>query len=163
MSNLVTCGSKTTEVVLAFVYCEICFQPSPTIKKSVPLTKKKLFLIDGAGATTSATFLILIAAEFQSAVGMPTGALYALAATACVFAVYSFSCFLIPNLRRAFFLRIIAAGNLAYGAVTAGVVAVFFEEITPIGLLYFATEISVVVFLALTELRIASRNRNVPA
>ena len=89
-------------------------------------------------------------------IGMPSQVLYGLAGVACVFAIYSFSCyFFVGNISKNH-IRFIAFANLAYCIVTAALVLYLFEQLTALGLLYFIAEILVLVGLVTIELKTAS-------
>ena len=83
--------------------------------------------------------------------------LQVLAATACLFAVYSFSCFLFLKHRWKLFLKIIAAANSMYCLITIGAIGYYFDQMTPLGLLYFGVEITVIVFLVMIEVGVVRR------
>lgn len=90
---------------------------------------------------------------------MPAEVLHALAAVACVFAVYSISCFLFLIRRLAFYLKIIAVANGAYCLMTLGAVVYYFDRLTALGLMYFGIEILVIVFLVVIEVGVVRRDR----
>ena len=115
------------------------------------LTPKKLFLIDGAGALTSAFFLGIILVHFNSLFGMPVPVLYILALLACVFAVYSLSCFFLLKRNWRTFLLPIAIINALYCCLTLALVIYFFSQLTTLGILYFVGEILIIIGLVSVE------------
>lgn len=119
-------------------------------------TISKLFLIDAIGAVVSTVMLGVVLVQLQEYIGMPENVLYALAAIAGVFAIYSLTCYreLIPV--RALHLRMIAVGNLSYAALSAVLVAWFLPQLTLLGMLYFVGEIIIIAALAMWEWRVAS-------
>ena len=119
------------------------------------INPKKLFLIDGLGALLSAFMLGIILVKFENIFGMPRRALYILSFIACIFSVYSFSCFIRQLENWKPYLKIIAVANLIYCCVTLGLVINLYQKLTIFGLLYFVLEIIVIVILATTELKIA--------
>jgi hypothetical protein len=116
---------------------------------------RKLFLIDGFGAVSSAFLLGVILMQFENHFGMPLEKLYFLAAVAGVFAIYSLSCYVrFPTNWRPF-LKLIAILNLIYSGVTLSLVIYLYEELTILGLIYFLLELVVLIVLVSIELKVA--------
>lgn len=111
---------------------------------------KKLFLVDGVGALLSA-ILLWVLAQFENMLGLPSKVLYVLSVIPCFFAIYSIFCFVkkIENWR--LFMKIIAVANILYSCLTISLMAVFYQKITVLGLLYFVFEIIIILFLASIE------------
>ena len=86
---------------------------------------------------------------------MPTRVLYVLAAIACVFAIYSFSCFLRKPENWRPYMKMIAVANLMYVCLTLGLVIFLYRQLTVLGLTYFGLELIVIVILVTAELKIA--------
>lgn len=124
-----------------------------TLNKIQP---QKLFLVDSLGALLSAILLGLVLALFEKTFGMPQNVLYALAVIPCVFAVYSFLCFLSKTAHWRPFMKIIAIANLLYCCLTAGLMIYFYQQLTILGLIYFVLEIMIVMSLAFIEWKTAS-------
>jgi len=120
------------------------------------INPKNLFLIDGFGALLSAFSLGIVLVKFEEIVGMPQRVLYILALMACIFAVYSFSCYLRVNKNWRPFLKAIAFANLLYCCLTIGLVLYFYQSLTALGILYFVLEIIVILLLVSIELKMAS-------
>lgn len=118
---------------------------------------KTLFLIDGMGALLSAFLLWFVLAKSTELFGMPTKTLHLLSALACVLALSSLLSFSLVKRNHKAFLKIIAFANLGYCCLTAALVYIFFKELTALGLLYFFVEITVILTLAIIELRTASK------
>lgn len=117
------------------------------------------FLIDGTGALISALVLGVVMPAFEAAFGMPRQILYFLACLACLFSVYSFSCFFLFMKNWRPFLKRIAVVNLLYCCLTLGLVIWRFAGLTLLGILYFALEILIVVILSVSEWRTAYFSR----
>lgn len=118
---------------------------------------KRIFLVDGVGALITATTLVAILGQFESTFGMPQRAIYFLAAIAVSFAIYSLACYFKLPSNWPPFLRTIAIANLSYCILTLVLISVFRNEITTLGIAYFAAEIIVVSTLAIYELITAHR------
>ncbi len=116
---------------------------------------KNLFLLDSLGALLSAIMLRSVLTRYETFFGMPADVLYILAVIPCVFAFYSFLCFLIKTKKERLFLTIIAIANLLYCCLTTFYIIQLYQKLTLWGLFYFIAEIIVVVVLALYELKIA--------
>lgn len=117
---------------------------------------KRIFLVDGIGAIITATMLVLILGQFESIFGVPQRVTYFLAAIALIFAIYSLTCYLKHPSNWPSFLGAIAIANLSYCVLTVFLVVAFRNEITMLGIVYFAAEIVVVSSLAVYE-RITAR------
>jgi hypothetical protein len=109
---------------------------------------KTLFLIDGFGALASAFLLSVVVARFESIFGMPQKISCLLALVAGLYAIYSFTNYFFIKENREHYLRIIALANLIYCCITAGFVFYYYQLLTSIGLIYFLTEIVLIVNLA---------------
>ncbi len=123
---------------------------------------KKLILIDSLGALLSAFLLGVILVRFESSFGMPRKILYFLAMTASAMAIYSFVSYLVIKENRKPYLKIIACTNLVYCCITAGLPMYFCKELTHLGLLYFLSEITIIITLAIIELKSASKHFHEP-
>jgi hypothetical protein len=119
------------------------------------LPSRKLFLIDGFGAVLSAILLGLVLTSFKPWFGMPVNVLYILASLAALFALYSFSCFLLNPRNWKLFLKVIAFTNLTYCCLTLSLVYLYFADLTSLGVAYFLLEIIIIAVLSATELKIA--------
>lgn len=118
---------------------------------------KRLFLIDGTGAFFTAFFLFAILAAFEDSFGMPQRVLYFLSFVACIYTIYSFSCyFFILNKWRPFLKAVILA-NTTYCCITIGLVIYFYQSLTMLGLIYFFLEVTVITGLILLELNVVAR------
>ncbi|WP_345235684.1 hypothetical protein [Hymenobacter saemangeumensis] len=109
-------------------------------------------MLDSLGGLASAAMLGLVLPRLEHLFGMPPRVLYVLTAIACVFAAYSFICFLSKPKNQGLFLRIIAVANLLYCCLTIGLLLYQQQEITFWGVLYFVLEIIVVIALSVVEI-----------
>lgn len=124
----------------------------PILSKIQP---QKLFLVDSLGALLSAILLGLILTRFEQTFGMPQNVLYILAVIPCIFAIYSFFCFLSKTANWRPLMKIIAIANLLYCCLTAGLMVYFYQQLTVLGLFYFVLELIIVSILAIIELKTA--------
>jgi hypothetical protein len=122
-----------------------------------PITIRKAFLIDSLGAVVSAVMHGVVLVKYEAAIGMPANVLYVLALLAMLFSIYSLLGYLHKLGKGGIYLKAIAIANLLYGCLTLGFLVYFRESITLLGLVYFLTEILVIVVLSIFELRIAGR------
>jgi hypothetical protein len=121
------------------------------------VNQKKLFLIDSLGALLSAFLLGVILVRFESSFGMPRNVLYFLSITACTMSIYSFMNYLLIKKNRKYYLKIIACTNLFYCCLTLGLTLYFNKELTTLGLIYFLSELVVIITLVIVELKSASK------
>ncbi len=121
------------------------------------LNPKKLFLIDSLGALLSAFLLGAVLVRFESAFGMPRKALNLLSIIACIFSIYSFMSYLLIKENWKPYLKIIAYANLIYCCLTIGFTLYFNSELTNWGLIYFLSEVAVIITLAIIEFKSASK------
>lgn len=119
---------------------------------------KILFLIDSTGALVTAV-LTGVVLPLLEPIGLPNSVLYALAAVAVMFSVYSFFRFYFFAPGWARFLATIAFANTTYSLGTLALVFYFRESVTLLGMLYFFGETAIVITLAMVEWRV-SRTRN---
>ena len=117
------------------------------------LEPRKLFLIDSLGALLSAFLLGVVLTNFESTFGMPQKVLYFLSINACLLAIYSFMCYLLIKKNWKFYLKIIAFTNLLYCFLTIGLMLYLYKELTNYGLIYFLSEVIVIITLAIIELK----------
>jgi hypothetical protein len=108
------------------------------------LKPKRLFLIDGLGAFITALgafitalFLCTILTRFEEDFGMPEKVLNPLSILACVYCIYSISCYFFVGKHWRPFLNVIAIANIMYCCITLVVVIVFYYALTLLGLIYF--------------------------
>jgi hypothetical protein len=116
---------------------------------------RKLFLLDGLGALTTAAMLFFVLPNLKEQFGMPTTTLKNLALIAFCFALYSTICFLFLKRNWSFYLRIIAYANFSYTLLTLFLLIALRAQITWLDWFYFLTEIVVIWLLVYLELKAA--------
>ena len=114
---------------------------------------KRLFLIDGLGALTTALLLSQVLARFDSLFGMPRPILFLLSGIAFIFAIYSMSCHLLLKKNFTPFLAGIATANVLYCILTSGLVIYYFPALTGLDVAYFVGEIIIILLLVAAEYR----------
>ena len=115
---------------------------------------RRVFLIDGVGATLSALSLGVVFTALWEYVGMPRPVLLPLALVALAYAAYSIRCYYQRRNQWRRCLRIISSANLAYIGVTAGLVVAFWARLTVLGVTYFLLEIVLIGALVVVERRV---------
>ena len=118
---------------------------------------RKLFLIDGMGATLSAFLLGVVLVRLESLFGIPPQALYFLAFLPCIFMVFDLYCYLRVHENVAPFLQAIAYINILYCCLSIGVAFYHAQQLTPLGWAYIIIEILIVILIAVIELKTATR------
>ncbi|XZE33458.1 hypothetical protein SH501x_004242 [Pirellulaceae bacterium SH501] len=108
----------------------------------------------GAAATSFATHFLLASERVRT--GLPTGTLTVLALAALSFAIFDLVSLAIAR-SLAIPLRWIACCNLTYCLLTLALVVLHRNTVTPLGLVYFFSEIAIIVPLACWEWRLAGR------
>lgn len=124
------------------------------------LNHKKLFLLDGLGATLTALLLSQVLGRYESLFGMPREILFTLAGIACSFAVYSLLCYLFLNQNWQPFLKGIAIANTSYCVITLCLLVYQNDSLTFWGFAYFSGEIIVILILARAEFKSAKKMAN---
>lgn len=116
--------------------------------------QKRLFLIDGTGAVIT-TCMLLILVVFEPFFGMPRRILYFLMIPAGALAIYSITSYFLAGKNWRALLRGIAVANLLYCLCTAVLVVIFYEQLHFWGLVYFLSEMIIVVVLACIEWKVS--------
>ena len=116
---------------------------------------RKLFLLDGFGAITSATLLGVVLVKLENVFGIPISTLYLLASLPCLFAIYDFYCYFKIERNLGKFLKRIAIINLLYCCLSIGLAFYHYQVITNFGWMYIIGEIGIVVVLSMVELKVA--------
>jgi CHASE2 domain-containing sensor protein len=122
--------------------------------------QNKLFLIDSIGAIITAFTLFVIMRTFERYFGMPKTELTYLSLIAICFCIYSISCFLFLKKHWSTFLRIIAIANLLYCAFTIVLLFKYYSLLKTIGIIYFMSEIVIIIILSYVELKVANRKKD---
>lgn len=120
--------------------------------------QQNIFLIDGIGALVSAFFLGFILVRFNELVGMPVQVLYFLSIIPIFFAVYSLSRYFIKPTAWRKQLKAIAIANLLYCFVTSFCILMHYQELAPLGFVYFISEIVIILILVNIEWKISNHN-----
>lgn len=115
-----------------------------------------VFLVDSLGALVTALFLLLIRQFFPVYFGIPENMLAGLIIMACLFSVFSFSCFLFVKKKQSFFLKTIATANFLYCVLTVVLVYYYFSPLTYRGIAYFCIEITIILALVYLEWNVAT-------
>ncbi len=123
------------------------------------LSSKKLFLIDGLGALLSAFLSGIILVRFECVFGMPPKVLHILAAIACTLAAYSLTRYFLTKKSRGIHFKIIGWSNLVYCCLTLALTLYFYHQLSVFCIIYFSGEISLILVLAMLELRAGSHER----
>lgn len=118
---------------------------------------RSAFVVDGVGAALSATCLGLVLPRVQAWIGLPTQVLYVLAGIAALFALNAALAYRLGGERQAAWLRGITYANLAYCALTASLVALYFAELEALGVAYFVGEIGIILALVGAERAVLGR------
>lgn len=121
------------------------------------LKPQNLFLLDASGAVFSALLLFFILKPLSTYFGMPETQINPLAIIAIFLSLYSFSCFLFLKRKYKLFLTLLAVLNALYCILTLALVILSHQDIQFIGILYFAGEIGIILFLVVLELKTAKQ------
>ena len=117
---------------------------------------QKLFLMDAIGALVSFVMLGFVLVTLQNHIGMPIPVLQYLAIAAFIFSLFSIANYYFPSVYSKKNLRVIAILNAVYALVTAILIITHWTDIKPLGLMYFSAEITILIFLARLELKVAN-------
>jgi len=113
---------------------------------------RSVFLIDAAGAFVTSFTIGFILPLFKQQIGsLPQGIYYFLAVTALIYSLYSLYHYAVHVKSWRFRLWIISTANILYGVMTIIIVALFMENLTALGLLYFMTESAIIIWLSRLE------------
>jgi len=118
------------------------------------LNGQKLVLVDAIGAGVSVLSL-LIPYTFEELFGMPKSVVRVFIGIAIFCAIYSTTVYLSNTANWRFYLSIVAIVNLAYCLFTVYHVLQHASALTLIGVLYFVTEVLIILTLAVIELRVS--------
>ena len=123
----------------------------------IELEPKRIFLIDGLGAILSAILLGVVLVRLERIFGIPSSTLYFLAIPPIFFAIYDFLSYRRDTINIGLFLKGIAIMNLLYCCLSIGFAFYHKNTITILGWTYILVEVSIVITLAIIELRIANQ------
>lgn len=116
---------------------------------------RTVFLIDGIGAVLS-TMLLLVVGYFEDAFGMQKEVLHRLVPITILFSIYSLACYSLKPQNWKRYLDLIAIANFLYCFITVGLIVHYFNQLTPLGVIYFLIEIVVILILCRIEWRMAA-------
>ena len=123
----------------------------------IELQPKLLFILDGVGAMLSAFLLGVVLVRLEKIFGLPSSTLYFLATLPIIFAIYDFLSYRKINSKGGRLLRGIGTMNLVYCLLSIGLAFYHTKTITSFGWTYILVEVSIVMTLAIMELRMANR------
>ncbi len=123
----------------------------------IELEPKRIFLIDGLGAILSAILLGVVLVRLERIFGIPSSTLYFLAILPIFFAISDFLNYRKDSINVGFFLKGIAIMNLLYCCLSIGLAFYHTNTITILGWTYILVEVSIVITLAIIELRSANK------
>ena len=118
--------------------------------------QKIIFLIDSAGAFSTAVLLFAILRPFNHYIGMPKIALSYLSFIAISICSYSAICFLLLKQNPPPFIKGVVIANLLYCAFTIRLIFKYYPLLTKIGIIYFIIEIMIICLLSYVELKVAA-------
>ncbi len=116
---------------------------------------KKLFLLDGLGATLSAFLLGVVLVKLERTFGIPSQSLYILATLPVIFVIYDLYCIRKTRTDEGPLLKGIALINLSYCCISIVFAFYHFSTITIYEWAYLLTEILMTIFLASIEFKVA--------
>lgn len=116
---------------------------------------RKLLLIDGLGALFTAIMLFIIS-MLQPYFGLPTQALNYLCGIAIVFSLYSLGSYAMVKNNYKPWLAVIAVANSLYCILTLVIIIIHFKTTTPLAVIYFLGETSIIALLVYIELKFAT-------
>ena len=116
---------------------------------------KRLFIIDGIGAFTSAFMLGIILVRLENIFGIPSSTLYLLATFPVLFIF--FDCYSYLNNNTSKHLKIIAVMNLLYCVLSIGLTIFHNQTISMFGWAYIIIEIIIIMILAFIQLNVSQK------
>jgi hypothetical protein len=118
---------------------------------------RKLFLIDGIGATVSAFMLGIVLVRLQFLFGIPTTTLYALATFPVIFILYDGACYVLIRKPLSRYIKVIALMNVLYCLLSIACIIYVHDVITVWGWTYILFEIIILIGLVAIELQVANK------
>ena len=119
---------------------------------------KKLFLIDGMGAVTSAFMLGIVLVRFEYFFGIPSNVLHFLAGVPICYLAYDIYSYFKGDHNIGFLLKGIAIMNILYCCVSLLLAFNHIETITIWGWIYIVIEIIILVILAGIQFNVAKKH-----
>jgi len=117
---------------------------------------RRLFMLDGAGALTSAFLLGVVLVRFEEIFGIPHATLYFLATLPIFFFLFDLWCFLKPARMPFRQLKTIAFINLGYCIISLSLALYHLDSLSIFGWAYILSEVGIVATLAIIELKVAA-------
>jgi len=121
------------------------------------IDERSVFVLDGLGAGLSLGLLVVVLPALHPWLGMPVHVLRWLAVWPAVCLLYDVLCVQLADLGKPVWLPGIIALNTSYCVATAALIVIHFEALTPLGVVYFVSEMPVILGLVAFELRIWRR------
>lgn len=118
------------------------------------MNSRKLLLLDFLGALATSLGTGLLLATEVIATGIPSTILVAMSLIACGFAIFDIVAYRFVQ-RTARALAVVAMLNLSYCVAVVIVCTMYAQQVTKLGLLYFAIEVPVVLLMVSWELTVA--------
>lgn len=112
----------------------------------------QIFLIDGMGALLSA-LLLCVVQYYKNIFGVPDAMFQLLIPFPFLFASYSFTCLLSILSKQKILLTVIIVCNVLYAAYSLLLVYLNADQLSLAGIIYFLSEILVILALVSLELR----------
>ena len=116
-------------------------------------TERNIFLFDGLGALVSVLLLGVLLPAYQDVIGMPLHILYLMCAAPVLYLIYDAYCFWLANHRNPKWLKAIILANAFYCIFTGVLVVCYFDDLTTWGVIYFASELVVILSLVAYQRR----------
>lgn len=119
---------------------------------------RQLFLLDSFGALLSAALLCLILLFLKTQIGVDFEMLIPFIVVAVIYAIYSFTCYMIHPVNWQFFLKIIATANILYSLAILIFVVLNRDTLSTLGMAYFTIESAIIAGLAFSEYYVAQKS-----
>ena len=114
---------------------------------------RRLLLLDGLGATLSASLLIGILSNYEEVFGMPKLIIWMLAIPPIAYAGFSLGAYFFVKSYHQRYLKMIAGANISYCLLSLVCLYLYFERLTIWGVGYFLGEILIILSLVYLELK----------
>ena len=118
------------------------------------MNSRKLLLLDFLGALATSLGTGLLLATEVIATGLPSTILIAMSLIACGFAIFDIVAYRFVR-RTVIALAVVAMLNLSYCVAVVILCTMYAQQVTKLGLLYFAIEVPVVLLIVCWDLAIA--------
>ena len=115
----------------------------------------RLFLNDALGALLTACIHGFILTRITQVTGIPKEPVFILSLCALTYAVYSAACYFLKPKNWQFWMRVIAIANICFCIATASLMFYYRSEISFIAVVFFVSEILLILVIASMELMTA--------